>query len=276
MRTIPRLVLVVASIAGSMDGCRRAGPDIDVAVSPRYPCAGDSIVVAFSSAAADRIEVKDANGREVGRAAGASGTITVPHVDGRMLPLTATGWQENRSRALRVPGDVPLTVIDGTTKTEPFVLDHELAGREARKRIGTENCGCTLDDDGAPLLCEPAAPVYEVRTSYDGADGLLERAWFSPRAHVVGVTNGTPFGLTYLHGDNRIAAVGAGGTQSIDYASEIAPAGTWAGRLSGRAVGEPSSGIYVEGGNVCSGWIHRAAREPGPKLTVGFLLRCME
>lgn len=107
---------------------------------------------------------------------------------------------------------------------------------------------------------------------------MLDAALFSPKAHVVGVTNRTPYDLTYFHGENRIAVVPHGESRAIDFASEIAPGGTWTGKLDAAQQRVAYAGTFVEGGQVCKGWVHRAtASAPArPRVALGFTLRCME
>jgi hypothetical protein len=193
-----------------------------------------------------------------------------------MLPLVATARRDNQSRVQHIPGEIPLSVIDRTTATESFVLDHKLLAGEKRTRIGAQNCGCTLDDDGAPLLCEAAAPIYEISDTYEGQDRLLESAWFSPRAHVVGMVNDAPFTLMFFHNDNRIASVPPGKSQAIDYASEVMPAGTWSGKYESNNLHVAYTGTYVDGGKVCTGWTHRPTKHVSRNVSLALLLRCKE
>jgi hypothetical protein len=269
---IAHLMLLALALAA----CRRMGPDVNMSVSPRYPCQGDSVTLTFSSTNVDKIEVRDARGKDIAQASGPSGAVTIPHIDPAMLPLVATTRRDNQSRVQHIPGEIPLSVIDRTTATESFVLDHKLLAQEKRTRIGAENCGCTLDDDGAPLLCEAAAPIYEVSGTYEGQDRLLESAWFSPRAHVVGMVNHTPFALTFFHNDNRIVSVPPGTSQKIDYASEVMPAGRWSGKYESNNLQIAYTGTYVDGGKVCTGWIHRPTADVSRNVSLALLLRCME
>jgi hypothetical protein len=231
--------------------------------------------VAFSLQNLDRMEVKDARGKVLAQATNAT-AVTIPAVERSMLPLTATGWKGNDSRSESIPGDAAFTIIDGTITTEAFPLARRPPGRETRSPIGTRDCGCTLDDDNAPLLCENAARLFDVSTTFDAQDASLDSAWFSPRAHVVGLTNETPWKLTYLHNGNGIVTLAPGASQMIDYASEVAPAGTWGGKFEAGQAQTEYTGTYVDGGTVCSGWVHRRAESPARNVAVKLALRCME
>jgi hypothetical protein len=258
-------------------GCRLAGPnDLDVGVSPRYACPGDSVTITFSVQDVDRIEIIDGRGRTLVPSTDRNGAATVKKVQPTMLPFTATGWKGLRSRSVRVPGDIPFAMIDGTINTESFPLDRPQWGPEVRTRIGTHDCGCTLDDDGAPLVCENTASIYDVSRALTGYEGALDRAWFSPRAHVVGLVNDTAWPLAYSHNGNRIFSVPNGGSQAIDFASEVVPSGTWAVGFEGQTVPVPYLGTYVDGGEVCSGWVHRRPDRAMRPVDVKLSLRCME
>jgi hypothetical protein len=266
------LALLLISV---LPACRRAGPDLALGVSPSYPCLGDAVTLTFSTKNVDRIEVKDARGTVIAQGA-ATSAVTVPKIAPSMLPLVATGWKGSNSRSLQVPGDLPLQIVDATVTTESFALDHKVLGREDRSRIATENCGCSLDDDGAPLECATSAPIFDVYRAYDGQDRLLPSAWFSPRAKVVGVINDSALPLTYAHDGNRIVTLAPGATQRIDFASDVNPSGTWAGKYEPNNIAVEYAGRYVDGGKVCSGWIHQAKAELERKVSASLLLRCME
>jgi hypothetical protein len=267
--------LLAALLICSLPACRRAGPDLSLGVSPRYPCLGEAVTVTFNTRNIDRIEVKDARGTMIAQPA-ASGAVAVPKIDRSMLPLVATGWKGGDSTSQRIPGDIPLQIIDGTTTTESFALDHKLLGPEDRSRVATENCGCSVDDDGAPLECVTGAPIYEVYRTYEGQDRLLHAAWFSPRAKVVGLVNDSASPLTYAHDGNRIVTLQPGATQMIDFASDVNPAGTWAGRFETNNRPVEYAGRYVDGGKICGGWIHQAKVDLDRKVSANLLLRCME
>jgi hypothetical protein len=266
------LLLFVAA-SGS---CRRdRGPALDVGVTPRYPCAGDSVTIAFSLQDVERMEVKDARGKVLAQSTRAA-AVTIPNIEPGMLPLTATGWKGSDSRSERIPGRAPLAIIDGTITSEAFPLVHRLPGPDRRTPIGTRDCGCTLDDDNAPLLCENAAPVFDVSSTFEGQDAVLDSSWFSPRAHVVGVANETAWALSYLHNGNRILTLAPGASQAISFDSEVAPAGAWAARYDPDKAEVEYRGSYVDGGTVCSGWIHRRPEEVSRPLAIKLALRCME
>jgi hypothetical protein len=244
-RALLALLLIVV-----LPACRRAGPDLALGVSPSYPCLGDAVTLTFSTKNVDRIEVKDARGMAIA--------------------------QGGDSSSLRIPGDLPLQIVDGTITTESFALDHKLLRHEDRSQIATENCGCSLDDDGAPLECATSAPIFDVYRTYDGQDRLLPSAWFSPRAKVVGVINDSAVPLTYAHDGNRIVTLAPGATQRIDFASDVNPSGTWAGKYEPNNMTVEYAGRYVDGGKVCSGSIHQPKAEIDRKVSASLLLRCME
>jgi hypothetical protein len=273
-------VVLLATAVGACSAFPGAGPEVDLAASPRYPCEGDAVALTFRSDGVEQFDVRDAQGRIVGQARGPSGVVTIAHITRAMLPLTASVRSVAGARDARIPGAVPLGVIAAATLTEVFPLDTDVTSPEARTQIGTQDCGCTLDDDGAPLECQRAAPVYDVTLARAGGAAQFDSALFSPRAHVVGLINGTPYDLTYYHGDNRIATVPHGQTQEIDFASEISPAGTWSGRFTASSAPRRYAGTFVDGGPVCTGWVHRPAPRPAttgdPPVTLGFRLRCME
>jgi hypothetical protein len=133
-----------------------------------------------------------------------------------------------------------------------------------------------VDDDGAPLECVTAAPIYEVYQTFDGQDRLLPSAWFSPRAKVVGVINDSSLPLTYVHDGNRIVTLRPGTRQMIDFASDVNPSGTWAGKYEPASVPVEYTGRYVDGGKICGGWIHQSKAEPIRQVSANLLLRCME
>jgi hypothetical protein len=279
MTTRVRTALLLAATAATT--CARPsgpGPDVHLAASPRYPCQGDAVTLTFTSTAVDRIEIRDARGQVVGEAKGPRGVVSIPHIDRSMLPLVARAWSGDASSDARMPGEVPLGVIAASSPTELFPLEERATGPEQRTKIGTQDCGCTFDDDGAPLICEKAAPIYDVRVPREGGTAQLDAALFSPRAHVVGVTNGTPYDLTYFHGSNRIAVVPHGESREIDFASEVVPGGTWTGKFDASQQAVDYAGTFVEGGQVCKGWVHRASPPPlpEPRVALGFTLRCME
>jgi hypothetical protein len=218
--------------------------------------------------------VKDARGTAIPQNADGSRVITIPRITPRMLPLEATGWKGKQSRTQRIPGDVALTVIDGTITTESFPLTRKLLKREDRPPIGTQNCGCILDED-EPLICATAAPIYDVKATYEGQDGLLESAWFSPRSRIAGVLNDSRLPLAYFHDGNSIVKVPPGSSQMIDYDSDIMAAGTWAGKYNADSQDVQHRGTYVDGGKVCSGWIHRRDDVSRP-VSLKLFLRCMK
>src|SRR5436309_15581686 len=80
-----------------LSACQRMGPDVNVAVSPRYACQGDSVTVTFRSTNVDKIEVTDARGKAIVQSAGPTGAMTIPHIDSNMLPLVATSRKDNQS-----------------------------------------------------------------------------------------------------------------------------------------------------------------------------------
>src|SRR5579862_4044792 len=110
------LALLLISV---LPACRRAGPDLALGVSPSYPCLGDAVTLTFSTKNVDRIEVKDARGTVIAQGA-ATSAVTVPKIAPSMLPLVATGWKGSDSSSLRIPGDRPLQIVDGTITTESF------------------------------------------------------------------------------------------------------------------------------------------------------------
>ena len=269
------LALLTLLSAALLPACRRAEPDLSLGVSPHYACLGEPVTVTFSTKNIDRIEVKDAHGTVIAPQA-SSGAVTVPKIDRSMLPLVATGWKGSDSSSQRIPGDIPLQIIDGTITTESFALDHKLLGHDDRSRVATVNCGCSVDDDGAPLECVTAAPIYDVYGTFEGQDRLLPTVWFSPRAKVVGVINDSALPLTYAHDGNRIVTLRPGATQMIDFASDVNPAGTWAAKYESNNMPVEYTGRYVDGGKICSGWIHQPKAEPIRKVSANLLLRCME
>jgi hypothetical protein len=273
------LSAAILSVTGSSCGERPGpAPALSVAASPRYPCQGDPLTITFVSDRAEQVQVIDGRGQVAGEARGPAGTITLPRIDRAMLPLTVRARIDGATHDLRAPGSVPLGVIDASTPTEVFPLPDDARGPDARRQMGTQDCGCTLDDDGAPLECEKAAAIYEVRTRREGGTGKLDAALFSPKAHVVALVNRTPYDLTYFHGDNRIAVVPTGGTQEIDFASEIAPRGQWTGKIGVARQTERYAGTFIDGGPVCTGWVDRAPDPPPPTppISLGFALRCSE
>jgi len=271
-RWLGSIVFAVTTVVG----CRRAGPELDLGVLPRYACRGDTVTITFSLQDVEGVEVKDAAGSLVAQSSGHSGVVAVKNVQPDMLPMTATGSKGGRSRSWRIPGDMVFAIVDGTVATESFQLRVPQFGDDLRSRIGTADCGCTLDDDGAPLLCENAAPVVDVSRLLEGYQGLLDAAWFSPRAHVVGITNESAWRMTYFHNGNQIVPVGPGGLQAIDFASEIMPAGTWSVRFDARDASLQYVGIFVDGGAVCSGWTHRRPDPAARKADLKLSLRCPE
>jgi hypothetical protein len=268
------MLAVVSLLVLGLPACRRAGPEMNVGVSPRYPCNGESVTLTFGATDVDRVEVKDAAGTAIPQNGDGSRVITIPRIARSMLPLAATGWKGNASRTQRIPGDVPLVVIDGTITTESFPLARKRLKGEDRPRIGTQNCGCILDED-EPLVCATAAPIYEVNATYDGQEGLLESAWFSPRSRVAGMFNDSPLPLTYFHDGNSIVKVPSGSSQMIDYESDIMAAGAWAGKYDAGNQDVQHRGTYVDGGKVCSGWIQRREDISRP-VSLKLLLRCMK
>src|ERR1700687_2078305 len=95
-RALPIAHLMLLALV--VPACRRMGPDVNIGVSPRYPCQGDSVTLTFSSTNVDRIEVRDARGKDIAQAPGPSGTVTIPNIDPDMLPLVATARKDNQSQ----------------------------------------------------------------------------------------------------------------------------------------------------------------------------------
>ena len=100
-RALPIAHLMLLALV--LPACRRTGPDVNIGVSPRYPCKGDSVTLTFSSTTVDKMEVKDAQGKDIAEASGPSGAVTIPHIDPTMLPLVATARRDNQSRVQHIP-----------------------------------------------------------------------------------------------------------------------------------------------------------------------------
>ena len=266
------LALLVLALLIS-PGCRRNRPEVDVAINPQYPCRGEAVSFTYSLRNIDRIEVKDRQNNQLLSTSNSTGSFQIQDIRGELLPISATGWRGSKSRTKHIPGDMPLTIIEGTVNTEAFPFDNKLLADEQLTETGTKDCGCIYSGT-QPVVCETAAPVYDVYDTYNGQSTSIDTSVFSPRARVVALRNESSFNLTLEHNGSSLGRIPPNGSLSVEFASDIQPAGEWRAIYDATNLDVQYRGTYVDGGKVCSGWLIQGVGDIRRNIAVRMSVRC--
>jgi hypothetical protein len=268
-----RKLLIVLVFAIFVLGCT-SQPKVNIEITPRYPCQGETVTFSFTSRNIDRIKVTDNEGNVLKDTTQSSGVISIANIREALLPITAKGWQGEESRTKRIPPAIPFSIIgmENATTADPIDVDDRILSSTEEIDTG-ETIGCNCTYTGSTETCEKWLPVVEVYYIYKGQRSEIPQNWFSSRVRVVKIKNPTNFVLSFFRNGDLIANLYPNEEIDIDPSLGIRPWGTW------EAIYEPDNyhrefkGLLVLG-KPCGGWLSVAPGTVRRNISVEFTLLC--